>query len=234
MIFGIIARSHPMDALSWGFAEPPANPPLLPAKPMRIRFVPKIGDFPIAPEVTEACFKVAANLEALGHHVEEGGAPFDIALQQKGGIVGATGLAWLLEGRDWRGRVNEYYEKQIGVGSKTSGIDYVAANDALRTVQGQIGMFFEEFDLMLSPVTVTPPGPATEPAPAYYNIFTSFVNTAGIPGISIPAAVSSAGTPIGFQLAGRFGADWDLIAMARQYEQAHPWANRWPALGLAA
>ncbi|WP_454857804.1 amidase [Rhizobium binxianense] len=232
-VFAIIAKSHPMDAQSWGFSDGPAKPALLPQRSQRIRMVTRVGDFPVSPEVIAACTMAAEKLQALGHSVEEGPAPFDIVLQQKGGVIGAAGLAWLLEGQDWKDRIGSYYEKQVETGSKVSGIDYVAANAALRVVQGQIGMFFEDFDLMLSPVTVVPPGPATEQAPAYYNIFTSFVNTAGIPAVSIPSTFSAEGTPIGFQLAGRFGSDWDLLAMARQFERAYPWADRWPSLGAA-
>jgi Asp-tRNA(Asn)/Glu-tRNA(Gln) amidotransferase A subunit family amidase len=38
------------------------------------------------------------------------------------------------------------------------------------------------------------------------------------------------GLPVGVQLAGRFGADDTLLALAAQLEQAAPWFNRVPSL----
>jgi Asp-tRNA(Asn)/Glu-tRNA(Gln) amidotransferase A subunit family amidase len=76
-------------------------------------------------------------------------------------------------------------------------------------------VFFEDFDLTLFPVTMGPAGSA----PVQCIAFNSFVKTAGISGISIPVAFSADGTPIGFQLAGRFGYDWESLAMARRYER---------------
>jgi aspartyl-tRNA(Asn)/glutamyl-tRNA(Gln) amidotransferase subunit A len=61
-------------------------------------------------------------------------------------------------------------------------------------------------------------------------VFTSLANAAGIPAISLPCGPSSGGLPIGFQLIAAFGADERLLQLAAQYEEAHPWADRWPKL----
>lgn len=134
----------------------------------------------------------------------------------------------LVRDRDWHGRIHEYYARQIEAGSRLSAADYVDALSALREVQGQIGRFFQGYDMMLSPVTGGLPGPADEPAPGHYTVFTSVANTAGVPAIAIPSGLSPDGLPIGFQLMGRFGADWDLLGIALQYEQHHSWLNLWP------
>jgi aspartyl-tRNA(Asn)/glutamyl-tRNA(Gln) amidotransferase subunit A len=36
--------------------------------------------------------------------------------------------------------------------------------------------------------------------------------------------------PIGFQLIAAPGGDAELLTLGLQYEEAHPWADRWPAL----
>ena len=41
---------------------------------------------------------------------------------------------------------------------------------------------------------------------------------AGLPAISLPAGLSARGMPLGLQLVGRLGRDWDLLAMARALE----------------
>ena len=223
-----IAGTHHQDATSWGLGELPPGELDPAVAPQRILYVPRIGDYPVAPAVTLNCARVAANLAAMGHRVEEGEAPFNIAMQMRSGAIVQAGLAWLVRDRDWRGRIDEYYARQIEAGSRLSAADYVDALSALREVQGQIGKFFQGYDMMLSPVTGALPGPADEPAPGHYTVFTSIANTAGVPAISIPSGLSPDGLPIGFQLMGRFGADWDLLGMGLQYEQHHSWLDRWP------
>ena len=53
-------------------------------------------------------------------------------------------------------------------------------------------------------------------------------NLAGLPAISIPWARTRDGVPIGLQLAGRRGADWQVLAAAQRLQQASPW-RRAPA-----
>ncbi|MGQ0546807.1 MAG: hypothetical protein ACT4P3_15970 [Betaproteobacteria bacterium] len=64
--------------------------------------------------------------------------------------------------------------------------------------------------------------------------YTGWVNACGIPAINLPCAPSSAGLPIGFQLAGAFGADRMLLELAARYEKANPWRERWPAIAFQA
>ena len=108
--------------------------------------------------------------------------------------------------------------------------DYISALAALRIVQGQIGEFFEHFDLMLTPTVGVLPGPADQPSSRHENPFGGFVNTAGLPAIALPAGFSPEGLPIGFQLVGRFAADWHLVSMGLQYQRHHSWLDQWPPL----
>ncbi|HUA52682.1 MAG TPA: amidase [Candidatus Sulfotelmatobacter sp.] len=229
-VLRVMAGPCPEDAASWGLPDLPGDEPDPNPRSQRILHVKRLGDYPVAPEVTAACDRVAGNLEALGHQVIEGEAPFDIERQARNGVVIRAGMAWLLRDKDWVGRTHDYYAGLVEEGSRLSAADYIDALDALRQVQAQMGRFFETYDLMLSPVACQLPGPADVPAPAHYGAFTGVANTAGVPAVAIPAELSPDGLPIGFQLIGRFGADWPLLAMARQYELHHPWADRRPPL----
>ena len=231
LLLQIIAGPDPEDRNSWVFAD--AGQPLARGglKRRRILYSPRVGDNPVAPEVSEACRNVADNLAAMGHEVEEGPLAFDQHLQgRKTPLFTQAGLAWLLRDRDWRGKTHPFYADQIEKGSKLTAVDYVDALAAVREIQGQIGLVFEKFDVLLSPVTGATAWPAEQTAAPHFNVFTGFVNIAGVPAISIPAAVSEEGLPIGFQLVGRFGADWDLVEMAREYESLHPWRHRRPPI----
>jgi aspartyl-tRNA(Asn)/glutamyl-tRNA(Gln) amidotransferase subunit A len=92
-----------------------------------------------------------------------------------------------------------------------------------------MGEFFEHFDLMLTPTVGVQPGPADQPSSPHENAFGGLANTAGVPAIALPAGFSPEGLPIGFQLVGRFGADWHLVNMGREYQQHHSWLEQWPS-----
>ncbi len=223
----VIAAPHAQDAASWPFG--PGDWSLdRTVSPLCVRYVRHIGSEPVAPEIVAVCDQAAGNLVKMGHRVEEGEAPFNEQKQARGGVVTQAGMAWLLRDKNWRGRIHDYYVDLVEKGSRLSAADYVDAL-AWREVQAQIGLFEEE-DLILTPVTGSLPGPADVPVLGSYTAFTGFANTAGIPAISVPAGLSADGLPIGVQFVGRFGADGDLLRLAYQYEQLHPWRDRWPPL----
>ena len=57
----------------------------------------------------------------------------------------------------------------------------------------------------------------------------AFANAAGLPAIVLPCGFAQ-GLPVGVQLVAREGADDLLLALARQFERAHPW-QRFPLRG---
>ena len=78
--------------------------------------------------------------------------------------------------------------------------------------------------MVLTPATPSPafaPGEITDPVQMYLNdIFTVTVNMAGLPGISVPAGLSSDGLPLGLQLIGKPFDEETLFQTAAAIEQA--------------
>jgi aspartyl-tRNA(Asn)/glutamyl-tRNA(Gln) amidotransferase subunit A len=64
--------------------------------------------------------------------------------------------------------------------------------------------------------------------PRGHAVFTAFANAAGLPAIVLPCGFAQ-GLPVGVQLVAREGADDLLLALARQFERAHPW-QRFPEI----
>lgn len=208
----------------------------------RILYVPRFGVSPVDPEIAAHVADAARAFEVLGHMVEEGEAPFDIpTLDRIWSIVGPAGLAWFLRDHPgWEGEVQPALRRVAEQGAALQAADYADALEKSVRMRAGFAETFTAFDAILTPCFAALPwsADATHPefidgrqaGPRGHAIFTAFANAAGLPGISIPCAPSSGGLPIAIQLVGAFGTDELLLSLAAQYEQAHPWADRWPAL----
>jgi aspartyl-tRNA(Asn)/glutamyl-tRNA(Gln) amidotransferase subunit A len=197
---------------------------------LKILYVPKFGAWDVEEPIGQSCAAAARNLAALGFVLEEGETPFDLNLFEKyWPVIGGSGLAWLLQDTDWQGRIGDAYPPMIEKGQSATAVEYVAALDAARQIYLQLAEKFEHYDLIMTPSAGAMPWKAEEHGPPHHRAFTGFVNAAGLPGISIPCEPSADGMPIGFQLIAPFGGDWLLLSIAKMFEAAHPWAQRWPA-----
>ena len=119
---------------------------------------------------------------------------------------------------------------------------YIKAQKVRTLIRRDFDAVFKTVDVLLTPTT---PGPAFgigevvgDPIQMYLNdIFTVPVNMAGLPGISVPAGLSSEGTPLGLQLIGAPFAEGTLFRAAQTIEDVagrfsppEPW---WHARGVA-
>ncbi len=100
---------------------------------------------------------------------------------------------------------------------------YLQAQKARTLLIAGFNALFEHYDVLLGPVSPTPAfklGENTsDPIKMYLaDIMTVPASLAGLPAMSIPAGVNSAGLPIGVQLIGQRRSDADLLALARSVE----------------
>ncbi len=102
---------------------------------------------------------------------------------------------------------------------------YLKAQKVRTLIKRDFDQAFATVDAILTPTT---PGPAFalgeksgDPVEMYLNdIFTVTVNMAGLPGMSVPAGLSSEGTPLGLQLIGKPFDEETLFRAARVIEEA--------------
>jgi aspartyl-tRNA(Asn)/glutamyl-tRNA(Gln) amidotransferase subunit A len=102
---------------------------------------------------------------------------------------------------------------------------YLKAQKVRTLIRRDFDEAFGKVDVLLTPTT---PGPAFgigevigDPIQMYLNdIFTVTANMAGLPGISVPAGLSSEGTPLGLQLIGPAFGEPTLFRAAQAIEDA--------------
>jgi amidase len=132
-------------------------------------------------------------------------------------------------------------------GRRVSADQLLTALDHVNAISRQVGSFFSEIDVLLTPTLGTLPVPlgvydpeeAIEPERLFgewsrLETFLPVFNATGQPAISLPLHQSEAGLPIGIQLVGRFGDEATLLRLSAQLEQALPWHARVPPIHVSA
>lgn len=118
----------------------------------------------------------------------------------------------------------------IDEGRALSSEAVLSALAAARVFEKQTIGAFREYDAVLTPVIAQSPRPIgwfdAEDAEknftqqVQYAPYTSWVNVAGLPAISVPVTMSETGQPVSVQLVGRPGGEEALFALAEVLEQA--------------
>jgi amidase len=204
----------------------------------------------------EACIlavkDTAALLNDLGHEVVETGPElshpaehyvelFNVlwfsscvaTIDAIGAIGGFAPEAGFFESLTWA-----FYEK----GREHSAARYLSALEALQRASREICRFFENYDVLLTPVLAEPPvdlgtfdAPENNPMAAWDRVvqfapFTALFNATGQPAMSVPLYWTADGLPVGSHFVGRFGDEATLFRLASQLEAARPWADRRPMI----
>jgi len=124
-----------------------------------------------------------------------------------------------------------------------NGAHVAAALKTMRRVTRQIGRFFEDYDVLITPQLAQPPlkigelDPAPDDMDTYmatissFSAFPGLSNATGCPAMSMPLHWNGDNLPIGTQFIARLGDEATLLRLAAQIEQAQPWAHMRPDLG---
>jgi amidase len=198
-----------------------------------------------APACAAAARDTAKLLEELGHHVEEATPPvIDAELLTRVSLAFAVNFAAGSRSPDALPPIETmapWFQTMYLVGNSVSGIDYVAAMDAVYAESRRVIEWFEDYDVLVTPTVAQPPppvgllGPDTDfmaEVPRLFALtpFTAMWNNTGQPAISLPVAMDGDGLPVGVQIVGRPAAEATLVRVGAQVEAARPWRDRRPPI----
>ncbi len=178
--------------------------------------------------------KTAARLRSLGHSVEDDDPPYPLVSPVMARyLCGIAREAELVERPERLQRRTRGFAR-LGRSIPSPLLAWARRND---TSEG-MRPFFERHDVLLTPVTASPPVAAgrweglgalrTLLGMAAVYPFTWHWNLTGQPALAIPAGTSDDGLPVGVQLVGRRGEDAVLLGLAAQLEAELGWAGRRP------
>lgn len=222
--------------------------------PARLKIAYSFKSFaggPIHADCRDATEKAAKLLGDLGHHVEEADPKVDLMPVMQAWVrIAASGTALAVRQKVAArgkpldpGEIEGITRGALALAETISGADYLEAVSGVHRFGRELAGFFETYDLLVMPTLAEPPAkvgrfaPDTEDFVGHrlgpdgilpYSPFTAAFNASGQPAMSLPLHWNQAGLPIGVHIAGRFGADETLIALAAELEAAAPWFDKRP------
>ncbi len=197
-------------------------------------------DIAVAPEASAAVSVALAHLGSIGHGIE------DVRLDHDGVYLEAFRRLWRISAatipvEDDRLDLLEPVTRHLVRSGRDLGAREVAETlSVLAAFERSVIAQFSAFDVVITPTLAQTPRPVgffdTEDADrnfvqqCQYSPFTSFVNVAGLPAITLPVAETADGLPMGVQLIGRPGGESTLLALGSQLERRIRWHQRTPPI----
>lgn len=219
-----------------------------PRRGLRVGFVTQSADsrWVTDPACVRAVDSVASWLAELGHHVE---MAHPSALAEEEFWVKwfdalsptiTSAVEWV-KGMDPGGNpeFDPITDLWANRGRSMSAQDLVETLDWMDRYRRRMASWWADgYDLLLSPVFITPPPVLgsfwSRPTGIADSVsilrFTPQFNSTGQPAISVPALWTDDGLPVGVQLVAAYGREDMLLNVAAQLEAAHPWYKRYPAV----
>ncbi len=210
-------------------------------KGLRIAWSPDYGFAAVDPDVLDVTSRAARVFQELGCQVDDAGLVVDPPYDAYGPLYEASSYESYGSYLKTHGEQLTHFARFfIERGAKISGADRATAIGLIDRLKAQMAGFFEEYDLLLSPVTsVTALAVGEFPdeiggKPAYphryfgFHPFTYPINAIGYPAASVPAGFSADGLPIGLHIVGRKGDEESVIAASAAFERSRPWIRHRP------
>jgi aspartyl-tRNA(Asn)/glutamyl-tRNA(Gln) amidotransferase subunit A len=208
---------------------------------LRVAWSLDLGYVVVDEQVKEAVTSAVKVFAGLGVKLEEA-TPDVPAMHDAFQLIFGAGCAAAIGDRleEWGDRLDQGLVKLTQIGLKAGAADYVRATNRCHILWEKMQTFFEKYDLLLTPTLSVPPFPVgidwprevagQKVHPLNYLAFTYPFNLTGQPAASVPCGWTADGLPLGMQIVGRRFADATVLRAAAAFEEARPWADRWPDL----
>ena len=243
LLFDVMRGPALVDRSSLAAAQAAARPRR--AGPARLLYVERFGDAPLDPQIASSVGRAVNRLEALGHRVQSGPLPLNLDFfAEAWPQIGQIGLARMFEAQpEWEARASQKYRAMADMGRRLPAARLWQILERVAQLRPETAALFagpEGLDGIILPSAAALPWLAEQAFPSQIDghdvgprghaVYTGWVNAAGLPALALPCEPSREGLPIGLQLVGAYGADDMLLDLGGAYEEAQPWAGRWPAL----
>jgi len=236
LMLSIIGRPDARDFMAWNTPCPDYTIGLARGVAgMRIAYSPKLGlDVHVDPDIASACEKAAQTFVELGANVEVA----DPKLPDCRAIIDTLWKAvatFIRNGipADQRMQCDCGFLRDAEMGAKVPTGRYIAASAERADVALAMARFHEDYDLLLTPQMPLPAIAAGHDVPPGsemnhwidWSPFTYPFNITQQPAASVPCGFTRDSLPIGLQIVGPSHEDARVLAAARAFENAQPFAR---------
>jgi Asp-tRNA(Asn)/Glu-tRNA(Gln) amidotransferase A subunit family amidase len=208
---------------------------------LNVAWSPNLGYGKVDPQVRRICETAVTAFEEMGCFVEE--ASPDIVNPEPlfFNVIVPRAAVWLTQELPPTSieKLDPMLAMSIPMMETISARDVIKALYKVDKLWDKMALFFAKFDLLLTPTIATPPyevhafGPsevAGEKVGPLQPFFTFPFNLTGQPAANVPAGFTQDGLPVGLQIVGRRYQEPTVLRASARFEEARPWADRWPNL----
>jgi len=239
LIFNVIQGKDSLDATS-------SEETLTRKTKLRIGLPKEYYSFGIDLEIKKSVIQAAKTLEKNGFSLEEVSLPYTkygiavyyilVPSEISSNMARYDGIRYGQERKSFSDEVKRRI--MLGTYALSAGYYdafYLKASKVRAIISQDFKNAFKKVDLLLSPVSPTPPFEIGEkfsdPLQMYLeDILTVNMNLAGIPSLAIPCGFTKAGLPIGMQIAGPRFAEESIFLVGKTYQELTSWHKEKPKL----
>lgn len=211
----------------------------------RVAWCLDFADLPFDPRVTKALEPLATIFRDLGCEVDTPKPDFSGADEAfkvfRAHAFAAKYLPLLKTHRD---HLKDTVVWNIEEGLKLSALDLAHAEETRTRLFVRIAEFMQDYDYLVLPVTQVPPFDLSLPyiteiagveMDSYIDWMKScyYISAVGNPAVSVPAAFTEDGLPVGLQIVGRYAHDFEVLQLAYAFEQVTRAGDKRPPLSKA-